>query len=73
MVDLFAISLSKKLLIYISPVPNPVARKDAFQHQWAHLTVYTFPHFTLTRQVINKGRSSTLIKMILMAPLPLTS
>ena len=44
MTDLLTTVKYKKLLIYTSPIPDPVAGKeDSFQHQWNNLEVYASP------------------------------
>ena len=67
--DLFASRTIAKLLLYMSPVPNLVAWKhDAFQHPWDNLSAYTFPPFTLIRQVLLRVLLSTELSLILVAP-----
>ena len=68
--DLFATKLNKKLPLYCSLVPDPMAAmEDAFMHPWDHLEVYAYPPFALIRRVINRLRSASNCKMILVAPL----
>ena len=58
-VDLFATSLNRKLSMCFAPMTDPMAAgTDAFLQSWDHLEVYTFPPFSLVRQVLNKLRSS---------------
>ena len=68
--DLFVTSLNKKLLLYYSPVPDPLAlMEDAFVHPWAGLEVYAFPPFALIRRVLNCLIKTQSCRMILVAPL----
>ena len=40
---------------YLSPIPEPVARKeDYFQHPWGDLIIYFFPLFVLLRQILSR-------------------
>ena len=43
LVDLFATSRNRKLLMYVSPVPDAMVWKDdSFQHPWDHLYALCF-------------------------------
>ena len=67
--DLFATSLNKKLPLYCSLVPDPMAvMEDAFMHPWDGLEVYAFPPFALIRRVLNRLMSSDCCRMLLVAP-----
>ena len=66
--DLFATSLNKKLPLYCSLVPDPMAAmEDAFVHPWDGLEVYAFPPFALIRRVLNRLMSADQCRMILVA------
>ena len=66
--DLFATRANVKPPLYVSPVPDPIARKqDAFQHSWAHLSTYAFPPFVLIRQVLSRVLLSIGLSLILLA------
>ena len=68
--DLFATSLIKKLPLYCSLVPDPMAvMEDAFMHPWDGLEVYAFPLFALVRRVLSRLMRSAACTMILVAPL----
>ena len=68
--DLFATSLNKKLPLYCSLVPDPMAlMEDAFMHPWDALEVYAFPPFALIRRVLNRLMQAQACTMILVAPL----
>ena len=68
--DLFATSMNRKLPLYCSLVPDPMAvMEDAFMHPWDGLEVYAFPPFALIRRVLSRLRSSQSCRMILVAPL----
>ena len=67
--DLFATSLNKKLPLYCSLVPDPLAvMEDAFVHSWDDLEVYAFPPFALIRRVLNRLMCATHCRMVLVAP-----
>ena len=69
-IDLFATRLNRKLPVYCSPVPDPMAAlEDAFQHPWDGLDAYAFPPFALIRRVINRVLTSQTCRMTLIAPL----
>ena len=54
MVDLFATALNRRLPVYCSPVPDPMAWEvDAFTMPWDHLDTYVFPPCAILRLVIN--------------------
>ena len=68
--DLFATSLNKKLPLYCSLVPDPMAlMEDAFMHPWDDLQVYAYPPFALVRRVLNRLIGARSCRMILVAPL----
>ena len=70
MVDLFATSLNKRLPVYCSPVPDPMAwQVDAFAVPWDDLDVYAFPPFAVLRQVINRVLVASRLRMTLVAPM----
>ena len=51
-IDLFATSLSAKLPLYCSLIPDPQAVfEDAFTHPWDDLDLYAFPPLLLIGRV----------------------
>ena len=55
--DLFATHLNHKLLMYVSPIPDPNAwDTDALNINWACLTAYAYPPTALLHRVIQKIR-----------------
>ena len=68
-IDLFATKFSKRLELYISPVPDPEAwGVDALSIRWDNLVGYAFPPLALMEKVLRKAREEG-AKMILIAPL----
>lgn len=68
-VDLFASALNKKLPVYCSLLPDPLAlQEDAFLMQWDDLDVYAFPPFNLIRRVLNRVLNAQRLRMTLVAP-----
>lgn len=68
-VDLFATRFSKRLPIYVSPVPDPEAwAVDALSIPWSSLLAYAFPPFPILGKVIRKAREDQ-ATLILVAPL----
>ena len=66
LVNLFTTRVNVKLLLYISPVPDPMAwKQDAFQHSWDHLSDYSFSPFTLIQQVLSKALLPTRLSLVL--------
>ena len=69
-IDLFMTSLSVKLPLYCSLVPDPQAVfEDAFRHPWANLDMYTFSPFPLVGRVVARVRETHNLSMTLVAPL----
>ena len=69
-VDLFATSLNRRLPVYCSPVPDPMAwQVDAFTIPWDDLEVYAFPPVATLRLVINRVLMSRRLHMTLVAPM----
>ena len=67
-VDLFATSLSKKLPLFVSPIPDPQAwAVDALNIPWENLVVYAFPPNALLPKVVQKLQSHT-CRIIRIAP-----
>ena len=55
-VDLFATHLNHKLLLSVSPVPDPKAWDiDALNINWTALTAYAYPLMALLHRVIQKS------------------
>ena len=68
MVDLFATKFSKRLPIYVSPVPDPEAyATDALSISWTNILGYAFPPFPIIPQVLRKARLDE-ARLILIAP-----
>ena len=56
-IDLFATKFSKRLPVYVSPVPDPEAwQVDALAFSWRGLEAYAFPPFPLISEVLRKAR-----------------
>jgi hypothetical protein len=69
MLDLFATRYSRRLSLYVSPVPDPQAWVvDAFSLSWEGLDVYAFPPLALIGRVLAKVESDK-PRMVLVAPL----
>ena len=67
-IDLFATSLSAKLPLYCSLVPDLQAVfEDAFRHPWDNLDLYTFPPFPLVGRVVARVREAHKLSMTLVA------
>ena len=69
MVDSFATALNRRLPVYCSPVPDPLAWHDAFTVPWDHLDAYAFPPCAILRLVINRVLMSSHLRLILIAPM----
>ena len=68
MVDLFATKFSKRLPVYVSPVPDPEAwGVDALSFDWSGLIAYAFPPFPILSKVVRKARIER-PQLILVAP-----
>ena len=68
-VDTFATLFNRKLPLYFSPVPDPLAAGvDAFLQPWQGLFLYMFPPTKLLRRVIQKFRESPGAQAVLIAP-----
>ena len=56
MVDVYTTQFNKELPIYMPVLSNPMAWKvAAFQHPKDNVTVYDFPPFALSWQVLNEA------------------
>ena len=67
-VDLFATKFSKRLPVYVSPVPDPQAlHADAMDLDWSNLQAYAFPPWSMLKSVIQKARIEG-PNLILVAP-----
>ena len=65
-IDLFSLRTYKKIALYMSSIPDPMAwKQDAFQHPWDNLCMYTFSPFTLLRQILLRVMLSTNLLMIM--------
>ena len=60
-VDLFATALNRRLSVYCSPIPDPMA--------WDHLDVYAFSPIATLRLVINRVLIASQLRMTLIAPM----
>ena len=68
-VDLFASALNKKLPVYCSLLPDPLAwQEDAFMIPWDGLDAYVFPPFILIRRILDRVLESRNLRMTLVAP-----
>ena len=69
-VDLFATALNRRLPLYVSPLPDPMAwKRDAFSFPWEELDLYAFPPFALLRRVLIRVRDTRRVRVTLVAPL----
>ena len=69
-IDLFVTSLTAKLPLYCSLIPDPQAVfEDAFHHPWDNLDLYAFPPFPLVGRVVARVRETTNLSMTLVASL----
>ena len=67
-IDLFATRFSRRLPLFVSPVPDPQAwAVDALSVPWSNLLGYAFPPFPILGKVIKKARLDG-AKLILVAP-----
>ena len=67
-IDLFATRFSKRLPLFVSPVPDPQAWAiDALSVPWGNLIAYAFPPFPILGKVLKKAREEQ-ATMILVAP-----
>ena len=68
MIDLFATKFSRRLPLYVSPVPDPQAMHvDALDLDWTNLQAYAFPPWSILKTVIEKARKEG-PNLILVAP-----
>ena len=68
-IDLFATRFSKRLPLFVSPVPDPQAWEvDALSIQWSNLLGYAFPPIAMLERVLKKARLER-ATLILIAPL----
>ena len=67
-IDLFATQFSKRLPLYVSPVPDPQAWAiDALSLPWTSLLAYAFPPLPILARVLRKAREEQ-ATLILVAP-----
>ena len=67
-VDIFATRFSRRLPLFVSPVPDPQAwAVDALSISWTNLSAYAFPPFPILGKVIRKVRADK-ATVILIAP-----
>ena len=56
-VDLFATKFSKRLPVYVSPVPDPEAwGVDALSIRWDNLIGYAFPPLAILEKVLKSSK-----------------
>ena len=68
-IDLFATRFSRRLPLFVSPVPDPQAwAVDALSLPWTNMSAYAFPPFSILRKVIKKARVEE-ANLILVAPM----
>ena len=68
LLDLFATKFSKRLPLYVSPVPDPQATHiDALGMDWSNLQAYAFPPWSILPAVLEKARREG-PRLILVAP-----
>ena len=68
-VDLFATRSNFKLLMFVSPYPDPLAWKvDALKISWEGLVAYAFPPPALLTAVVEKIRGTASLRLTLIAP-----
>ena len=68
-IDLFATSMTHRLLVYFSMMYDPMsAGTDAMLQSWDGLQVYAFPPFGLLPRVLAKVRASRNLELTLVAP-----
>ena len=69
-VDRFTTSLNHKLLVCVSPLPDPQAcKEDMFLISWDHLQAYAFSPLDVIRSVLYKVIVSDSLSLGLVAPL----
>ena len=69
LVDLFATKHNKKLSLYVSPVPDPMAMAvDALSIDWTGMWGYAYPPTSILSQVLQKIQQEDCV-IILVAPL----
>ena len=69
-IDLFATKLNKRLLVYVSPVPDPeAAYVDALSIPWDCMSAYAFPPQQILQQVLEKIHKAQSLRLILVTPL----
>ena len=67
-IDLFATKFSKRLPLYVSPVPDPEAwAVDSLSIPWSGFLGYAFPPFAILQRVLKKAREER-ASLILIAP-----
>ena len=68
-IDLFATSMTHRLLVYFSMMYDPMsAGTDAMLQSWDGLQAYAFPPFGLLPRVLAKVRASRNLELTLVAP-----
>ena len=68
-VNLLAMTFNYRLLVYLSPLSDPMAAgTDAFLQDWDGLQAYALPPFALILQVLNKLTLSMGTYLDLIAP-----
>ena len=68
-IDLFATRFNNKLPLFVSPVPDPLAKAvDALSLSWEDLDAYAFPSAAILGKVVEKLQDSPCKRIILIAP-----
>ena len=68
-IDLFATRFNKKVPLFVSPVPYPMATAvDALSLSWEDLDAYAFPPTAILGKVVEKLQDSPCRRLIIIAP-----
>lgn len=68
--DLFATRYNRKCLVFVSPVPDPLALEtDALSMDWEGLSAYAYPPHQILLRVLRKLQETRSFRLILVAPL----
>ena len=69
LLDLFATRYTRRLPVFVSPVPDPEALDvDALSISWERLDAYAFPPVVIMTSVLRKFRETKSCRLILIAP-----
>ena len=68
-IDLFATRHNRKLPLFVSPVPDPLAwDTDALSMDWEGLEAYAYPPHQIMTKVLERFRQTKSCRLILVAP-----